>query len=86
MTSEHIGPDPVAADDWLVIPIEGRAQEDAATQLLTYPNDFTNVAWLKSVSLIDAEEAIGPDGTLSASVLKDNDGGCLLYTSPSPRD
>ena len=47
--------------------------------LLTYSNDFTNVAWSKDRVTISANSIISPDGTLNASKLNDTLQGNNAY-------
>ena len=53
--------------------------EPARTNLLTYSNDFTNVAWSKDRVTISANSIISPDGTLNASKLNDTLQGNNAY-------
>jgi hypothetical protein len=51
---------------------EGILIEDASTNQLTYSNDFSNAIWIKSRSAIDSNVTTAPDGTLTASRLRNN--------------
>ena len=42
-------------------------ESEARTNLLTYSNDFTNAAWSKTNLTLTANQATGPDGTVSAA-------------------
>ena len=46
--------------------------EKAATNLITYSEDFSQSIWTKSNSSITSNSVISPDGTLNASTLTDN--------------
>ena len=45
--------------------------ESQAQNLATYSSDFSNAAWSKTRTSVEASAAIGPDGTLSASLIRD---------------
>jgi hypothetical protein len=50
---------------------EGILIEGQAQNLATYSSDFSNAAWSKTRTSVEASAAIGPDGTLSASLIRD---------------
>lgn len=43
--------------------------EPATTNLITYSEDFSNVAWVKSNTTINANNSLSPDGSLNADEL-----------------
>ena len=47
--------------------VKGLLIEEARTNLLNYSNDFTNAAWSKTNLTVTANQATGPDGTVSAT-------------------
>jgi len=47
----------------------------AATNLVTWSNDFTNAAWLKTTGTSVAKDSTGPDGLTSGTTLSDDGGG-----------
>ena len=51
---------------------KGLLVEEARTNLLTYSNRFDNVIWNKPSSYVKQNQAIAPDGTLTASKICDN--------------
>ena len=53
--------------------------EPQRTNLLTYSNTFTNAAWDKGITTINANVIISPDGTLNASKLSDTLQGNNTY-------
>jgi hypothetical protein len=50
----------------------GLLLESATTNQLTFSNDFSNAIWIKQRSAIDSNIATAPDGTLTASRLRNN--------------
>lgn len=66
---------------------KGLLLEAAATNLLTYSSQFDNVVWSTNLggSIVDVDQAIAPDGTMTADLLRDNPGSgnsnWLLYTT-----
>lgn len=50
----------------------GLHMESAATNLLTYSDDFANAAWAKTRSSITSNTIIAPDGTLTGDKLLEN--------------
>lgn len=58
----------------------GLLMEEQRTNLLTYSNDFSNAAWLKSKATITANATDAPDGTLTADKFETTGGGAsYLY-------
>ena len=55
--------------------------ESQRINLVTYSEDFSNVAWSKSASTITSNAAISPDGTLNASLFEST--GAAGYMFPS---
>ena len=57
--------------------------EPQRTNIITYSEDFTQTAWIKSNSTISANTTISPDGTQNASTLVISSSGYLLqqYTA-----
>jgi len=53
--------------------------EPQRTNLITYSNTFTNSAWDKGITTINANVIISPDGTLNASKLSDTLQGNNAY-------
>lgn len=47
----------------------GFTVEGAATNLLTYSQDFSNAAWAKTATTITANATVAPDGTTTADLL-----------------
>ena len=50
---------------------KGLLIESQSQNLATYSSDFSNAAWSKTRTSVEASAAIGPDGTLSASLIRD---------------
>jgi hypothetical protein len=50
---------------------KGLLIESQAQNLATYSSDISNAAWSKTRTSVEASAAIGPDGTLSASLIRD---------------
>ena len=58
--------------------------EKAATNLVTYSEDFNNSSWTKDNTTITSNQVISPDGTLNADLLTANDGSHInAYTGIS---
>jgi hypothetical protein len=54
--------------DPVTLAANGLLIEAAATNLLTYSEEFDNAAWTKAVTVVSANAAIAPDGTLTADI------------------
>jgi hypothetical protein len=55
--------------------------EKAATNLITYSEDFSNAFWAKSNSSITSNSAISPDGSLNADKLTANTSAAILSST-----
>ena len=49
--------------------------EEARTNLLTYSDDWSNAAWVKSTITVTANATVAPDGTTTADLLTQGGGG-----------
>ena len=58
-------------------------ESEARTNLLNYSNDFTNAAWSKTNLTATANQATGPDGTVSAAEISATSGNnyCINSTA-----
>lgn len=58
----------------------GLLTEEQRTNLLTYSNDFSNAAWNKVGATVTPSAAMGPDGTMTASLLQESTASGLHNT------
>lgn len=58
----------------------GLVLEGQATNLLTYSSDFANAVWVKDRATIEPAAVISPDGTASASLLRESTAAGLHNT------
>ena len=56
-------------------------ESQARTNLLTYSNDFANAAWSKTNMTVTANQATGPDGTVSAAEISLTGGGYCINSA-----
>jgi hypothetical protein len=55
--------------------VKGLLIEEARTNLVTYSEDFTNAAWVKTGITVTANSSTAPDGSMTADLLTSNGSG-----------
>ena len=79
---EWLGNDVPRLDyDPVTLQPRGLLVEEQRTNLLTYSSEFDNAAWVKDGATVTPSAAMGPDGTMTASLLQESTASGLHNTA-----